>query len=70
MQYTVIFEHEADGGYHATVPVLSGCHSQGETLDEAVANITEAICVYIESLRAHGEAVPADDLLIMQVDVC
>jgi predicted RNase H-like HicB family nuclease len=64
MQYTAIFEAEPDGGYHASCPSLPGCHSEGETLDEAVANLREAITVYLESLRAHGEPFPVEDLLI------
>lgn len=51
-QYTVVFEHEADGGYHAFCPALPGCHSQGETVEEAADNVREAIEVYLESLRA------------------
>ena len=69
MHYTVILEREEDGGYHANVPALPGCHSQGDSLDEAVANIKEAIAVYIESLKAHGEAAPAEDILIKPVEV-
>jgi predicted RNase H-like HicB family nuclease len=56
--YTVILEREADGGYHAFCPALKGCHSQGDTLDEAVANIREAIEAYLESLKAEGEPPP------------
>jgi predicted RNase H-like HicB family nuclease len=36
---------------------LPGCVSQGDTKEEALDNIKEAIEVYIESLRAHGEAI-------------
>jgi predicted RNase H-like HicB family nuclease len=67
--YTVILEREADGGFHASCPALKGCHSQGENLDEAIANIREAIEVYLESLKAHGEPPPVEDLLIKTVDV-
>ena len=56
--YTVVFEKEADGGYHASCPVLPGCHSQGDTLDDAVANIREAIALYVESLASHHEPLP------------
>ena len=42
----------------AEVPSLPGCISQGKTREEAIANIKEAIAVYVESLEAHGEAVP------------
>lgn len=47
--YTVIFELEEDVGYHAFCPVLKGCHSQGDTFEETLENITEAIELYIES---------------------
>ncbi len=55
MRYTVIFEREPDGGYHAFCPALKGCHSQGDTLEEAQKNIQEAVFLYLESLKAHGE---------------
>lgn len=64
MQYTAIFEAEPEGGYHASCPSLPGCHSEGDTLDEAVANLREAIAVYLESLQAHGESLPVEDILI------
>jgi predicted RNase H-like HicB family nuclease len=59
-RYTVVFEREPDGGYHASCPAMPGCHSQGDTLDEAVANVKEAMALYIESLTAHNEP-PVED---------
>ncbi len=50
--YTVLLEKEDDGGYHAFCPILKGCHSQGDSVEEAIANITEAIELYLESLIA------------------
>lgn len=67
--YTVILEREADGGFHASCPALRGCHSQGDTLDEALDNIREAIAAYLESVAAHGESIPREDLLIKPVEV-
>lgn len=67
--FTVILEREEDGGYHAFCPALKGCHAQGETLDEALANIREAIEAYLESLRAHGEVPPVEDILIKPLEV-
>lgn len=49
-RYTVILDRETDGGFHASCPALPGCHSQGDTLDEAIQNVREAIEVYLESL--------------------
>jgi predicted RNase H-like HicB family nuclease len=43
MKYTVILEREPDGGFVASVPVLPGCVSQGDTKEEALANIKEAV---------------------------
>ncbi|HEV2881176.1 MAG TPA: type II toxin-antitoxin system HicB family antitoxin [Pyrinomonadaceae bacterium] len=58
MKYRVLIETDEDGVYVAEVPSLPGCVSQGATREEAVANIKEAIALYVESLEAHGEAVP------------
>ena len=61
MRYTVILQREEDGGYVATVPVLPGCVSQGDTREEALKNIEEAIEVFVEDVRAAGENVPVED---------
>jgi predicted RNase H-like HicB family nuclease len=46
----VIMEDEEAGGYVAFVPALPGCHTQGETVDEVIKNIKEAIELYLETL--------------------
>ncbi|HEX7955414.1 MAG TPA: type II toxin-antitoxin system HicB family antitoxin [Pyrinomonadaceae bacterium] len=58
MKYRVLIEQDEDGMFVAEVPSLPGCISQGGTRAEALANIREAIGVYLESLEAHGEPVP------------
>jgi predicted RNase H-like HicB family nuclease len=58
--YSVFYEQATEGGYVASVPALPGCHSQGETLEEAESNIKEAIALYLESLAAHGERIPQE----------
>ena len=67
--YTVILEKEADGGYHVFCPVLKGCHSQGDSFEEALKNITEAIELYIESLRADIQSIPIEDLLVKPLSI-
>ena len=59
MRYTVLMEAEEEGGFHISCPALKGCHSQGETQEEALANIREAIAVYLESAQAEGLSLPA-----------
>jgi predicted RNase H-like HicB family nuclease len=67
--FTVVLERDPEGGFHASCPTLKGCHSEGDTLDEAVANVREAIELYLESMAAKGEAIPVEDLLIKPVEV-
>lgn len=69
LRYTVILEHEEDGGYHAFVPALKGCHSQGDTMEEAIANVHEAIEVYLESMKDMGEPAPIEDIVIMPIEI-
>ncbi|MDQ3586022.1 MAG: type II toxin-antitoxin system HicB family antitoxin [Acidobacteriota bacterium] len=70
MKYRVLIEPDGDGVYVAEVPALPGCISQGQTREEAVENIKEAIAAYLESLAAHGEPVPppiTEELVEVQV---
>ncbi|MGH7886404.1 MAG: type II toxin-antitoxin system HicB family antitoxin [Candidatus Binatia bacterium] len=67
--YTVIIERGESGGYHAFCPALRGCHSQGDSYEETVQNITEAVQLYIESLKAHSESVPSEDVIIKPIHV-
>ncbi len=69
LRYTVILEPEEGGGYHAFCPALRGCHTQGDTLEEAIENIREAIQAYLESLKLDGEPAPVEDFLIKPVEV-
>jgi predicted RNase H-like HicB family nuclease len=60
VRYTVIVEAEEEGGFHVWCPALKGCHSQGETQEEALENIQEATAAYLESVQADGLPLPAD----------
>jgi predicted RNase H-like HicB family nuclease len=48
MKLTVVLEAQEEGGYTAYIPSLPGCISQGETKEEALKNIKEAIELYLE----------------------
>ena len=58
MKYRVIIEQDEDGKFVAECPSLPGCVSQGDSREEAVGNITDAIEGYIASLKRRGEPVP------------
>ena len=58
-RFTIVLTPEPGaGGYSVSVPALPGCFSQGETKEEALENIKEAIALYIEDMLAAGEEVP------------
>lgn len=59
--YRVILEPNESGGYTVTVPLLPGCISEGDTKEEALTNIKEAIELYIESLQEDGELIPTEE---------
>lgn len=67
--YTIIFEKEYDSGYHVFCPALKGCHSQGDSYDEALKNIQDAVKLYLESLIANHETIPEEDILIKPMKV-
>ena len=67
MKYTVLLEPEADGGYVVSVPALPGCISQGDTREEAITNVRDAIDTWIEGATQVGMAIPEDSF---DVQVC
>ncbi len=68
MRQVIIYPGE-DGYWVAECPSLSGCISQGKTKEEAIANIKEAIELYIEVWQEKGQPVPEDRFEILLVAV-
>ena len=59
--YSLVVEpHKEDGGYLAFFPALPGCHTWGETYEEAVRNAEEVLLGYLEALQKNGEDVPVE----------
>lgn len=58
--FRVELEQEEDGRWSAEVPSLPGCATWGHTREEALRSIEEATRLYIESLVAHGDPIPAN----------
>ncbi len=69
LRYTIILEPGERGGYHAYCPTLKGCHSYGDTFEEALVNIREAVELYLEDMKAHGDAPPIEDIVIKPIEV-
>ena len=72
MKFQVVIEEDPeDGGYVVHCPALKGCWSQGDTIEEALDNIKEAIVGYLKTLneRAMHGAKSTDKALIKEVAV-
>lgn len=67
LSYKVVIEPQEGGGYTAYVPSLSGCVSEGETYEETLKNIKEAIELYVETLRERNLPVKKDSCHIAEV---
>ena len=55
--FAVVIEKDEEG-YFAVCPGLQGCYTQGDTYEEALANVKDAIRLHVEDRLAAGEAVP------------
>ncbi len=59
MKFRTFIEQDEDGIFVATCPSLPGCISQGNTREEALNNIKDAIEGYLISLKKHDEPIPS-----------
>ncbi|HHT9120478.1 MAG TPA: type II toxin-antitoxin system HicB family antitoxin [Candidatus Hypogeohydataceae bacterium YC41] len=69
-KFKIILEKEKRGSYTVFVPALPGCHTQGDTIEEALKNAREAIECYIESLKKDGLPIPTvPEELVCDIEV-
>ena len=67
MRFKVVLEPSDEGGYTVYVPSLPGCISEGETVEEALKNIREAIELYLEPVE--DDLVMEDTALVQEVEL-
>jgi len=67
-KFKVIIEQDEDGIYIVSCPSLQGCYSQGDTIDEALENIKDAIRLHIEARKSLGESIPVE-IALEEVEV-
>jgi len=60
MKYKVVIHKAEEGGYWAEVPAVSGCFSQGETVDEVMENIHKTLAACLKTLAEMGQPVTED----------
>lgn len=58
MKFKILIKQDEDGIFTSEVPELPGCISQGNSREDAIANIKDAISGYLASLKKHGEPIP------------
>ena len=59
-ELAVVLHKGEEGGYWVSVPAVPGCYSQGETVEEAMANIKEALELHLECSLEDGEDMPQE----------
>jgi predicted RNase H-like HicB family nuclease len=71
MKLKALIRPETVGGYSISIPALPGCHSEGETFEEAMANIREAAELWLEAAAERGTAqlVDSPTLLCREIDL-
>jgi len=67
MKIKVVLEPSEEGGYTAYVPSLPGCISEGENVQDALANISEAIELYLEPTE--GDLLPSEHALVEEIEL-
>jgi predicted RNase H-like HicB family nuclease len=67
MKVKVVLEPSAEGGFTVYVPSLPGCISEGQSVENALANIQEAIALYLEPVE--DDWVAEENALIKEVEV-
>jgi predicted RNase H-like HicB family nuclease len=68
MKFAVVVHPEPEGGYWGEVPALPGCYSQGETVEELLTNLKDAIGVTLEVMREDGRS-PEQDVQILELAI-
>ncbi len=68
-EYSVIIHDAEEGGYSVEVPALPGCYSQGESVDDALENVKDAIALYLDVLADEEADIPVDSDVVFQVSI-
>ncbi len=59
--YRAIVEPDENNTFHAYIPALPGCHTWGNSIEEARKNLREAAILYLSSLRENNENIPEEE---------
>ena len=68
MKYAVVVHHDEDSAYGVSVPDLPGCFSAGDSFDEALDNVIEAIELHLEGMAEEGMDIPSAEPIEAHLD--
>ncbi len=68
LRYKILIEKNEEGSYTVTVPLLPGCITQGDTIEEAISNAKEAISGHIEAIKTLGKPIPVEILVEVETE--
>ncbi len=68
-RFTIIIEPCEEGGYFAMCPAFPGCHVEGESYEEAIDEMRNAINAFITDYSEENEALPEDEVTITSLKV-
>lgn len=67
--YKIIIEECEEGGFYAECHAFPGCHVEGETYEETIKEIKEAVKNFIEDYQSRNEELPSDNFLVTSVQI-
>ena len=67
--YKVIIEECEEGGFYAECPAFPGCHVEGETYEETMNEMKEAVKNFIEDYSSRNEEIPSDNFLVTSIQI-
>lgn len=69
MRFKVVLEPSDEGGYTVYVPSLPGCITEGDSVEEALKNIQEAIALYLEPVEDELIPLMAETALVQEIEL-
>jgi predicted RNase H-like HicB family nuclease len=67
--YKIVVEECEEGGFYAECPAFPGCHVEGETYEETMREMKEAVKVFVDDYKARNEDLPSDNFLVTSIQV-
>ncbi len=67
--YKVVVEECEEGGFYAECPAFPGCHVEGDTYEETIKEMREAVKAFITDYKEKNEELPTDNFLVTSVQI-